>query len=504
MNPNPTIEFPVAEWKNALAGLSKVISKRTTLPVLEHLRVTRTAAGAVTLQATDLDVTATYQAAQPNTGEPCDFLVPFAPLHQAVKGSKETVQLIAEKKVVRLRTFVGASPMEQSFAGLPVDEFPPAPLVTGKPVSLDATFRDSFRQALDCCSDDAGRHVIQHVCLDTRPAEGHYLAATNGTHLFCANSFQFDLKAPVLIPDLPFLRWTKFMEDGAIELSVKAPTKTAGPWVQLKSGPWTFIAKSSDLVFPNWKQVVPEPKSTRTRVRFDAQAIETLLAGVPRLPGGDEVNRAVKLEIAGSTLTVKAKAKDAPDWTCLTVAGATITGKSVNISLNRDYLLKALRFGLTTAEIEDGLSPLDFYEGGRRMIVMPVRPSEAPVPAPSKPATPATPQNPSPSETPASATPSAQQEETPTAATKPTMPQNLTPPERGTRPVAPVSGDPKLGAFDELIAHVESVKAKLKEVSNDVAETLVLLKATEREKRASNKEIESVRATLRSLQRVQL
>ena len=501
---NPTIELPVAEWKNALTGLSKVISKRTTLPVLEHLRVTRTAAGAVTLQATDLDVTCTYQAAQPNAGEPCDFLVPFAPLHQAVKGSKESVQLIAEKKgPVRLRTFVGSNPMEQSFVSLPVDEFPPTPVVTGKPVSLDGTFRDSFRQALDCCSDEAGRPVIQHVCLDTRPAEGHYLAATNGRHLFCANSFQFDLKAPVLIPDLPFLRWTKFMEDGAIELSVKAPTKTAGPWVQLKSGPWTLLARSSDLEFPNWKQVVPAPKSTRTRVRFDSQAIETMLAGVPRLPGGDELNRAAKLEIAGSTLTVKAKAKDAPDWTCLTVAGATITGKSVNISLNRDYLLKALRFGLTTVEIEDDLSPLDFFEGGRHMIVMPVRPSEAPVSAPPNTATPAS-SNPSPSETPASATPSAQQVETPTAATNNIMPQNLTPPERGTRPIAPLNGDPKPGAFDELIAHVESVKAKLKEVSNDVAETLVLLKATEREKRASNKEIESVRATLRSLQRVQL
>lgn len=501
MNPNPTIELPAAEWKNALTGLSKVISKRTTLPVLEHLRVTRTAAGAVTLQATDLDATCTYQAAQPNIGEPCDFLVPFAPLHQAVKGSKESVQLIAESKgAVRLRTFVGASPMEQSFATLSVEEFPPAPLVTGKPVSLDATFRDSFRQALDCCSDDAGRHVIQHVCLDTRPTEGHYLAATNGTHLFCANSFQFDLKAPVLIPDRPFLRWTKFMDDGAIELSVKPQTKTTGPWVQLKSGPWTFIARSSDLVFPNWKQVVPEPKSGRTRIQFDAQAVETLLAGVPRLPGGDELNHAVKLEIAGSTLTVKAKAKDAPDWTCLTVAGATLTGKSVSISLNRDYLLKALRFGLTAVEIEDDLSPMDFYAGGRRMIVMPVRPSEAPVPAPAKPAS----SNPSHQETPASASPSAPPEETPTAVTKTTMPQNLTPPERGTRPVPPLNGDPKLGAFDELIAHVESVKAKLKDASNAVAETLVLLKATEREKRASNKDIESVRATLRSLQRVQI
>jgi len=370
--------------------------------------------------------------------------------------------------------------------------------VTGKPVALDAVFRDSFRQALDCCSDDAGRHVIQHVCLDTRPAEGHYLAATNGTHLFCANSFQFDLKVPVLIPDLPFLRWTKFMEDGAIELSVKPPTKTAGPWVQLKSGPWTLLTKTSDLVFPNWKQVVPEPKSTRTRIRFDAQAIETLLAGVPRLPGGDEVNRPVKLEIAGSTLTVKAKAKDAPDWTCLTVAGATLTGKSVSISLNRDYLLKALRFGLTTVEIEDDLSPLDFYEGGRRMIVMPVRPSEAPAPAPAKPATPA---SSNPSEAPASATPSAPPVETPTVEPKPTMPQNLTPPERSTRPVAPVNGETSYAA---VVTHLDGVKTKLRDVIAEINETVTLLKTAEKEQKVSTKEVESVRATLRSLQRMQV
>jgi DNA polymerase III sliding clamp (beta) subunit (PCNA family) len=498
---NPIIELPVAEWKTALTGLAKVISKRTSLPVLEHLRVTRTAAGVLTLQATDLDVSACYQAQAPNIGEPCDFLVPFAPLNQAVKGSKETVQLIAEANgPVRLRTFVGASPMEQSFATLPVDEFPPAPLVTGKPVSLDATFRDSFRQALDCCSDDAGRHVIQHVCLDTRHAEGHYLAASDGHHLFCANSFKFDLKAPVLISDLPFLRWTKFMEDGAIELCVKPKTKTEGPWVQLKSGPWTFISKSCGDEFPTWKNAVPAPNSGRTRIQLDGGAVATLLAGVPRLPGGDEVNRPVTLEIAGSTLTVKAQAKGAEDWTCLTVAGATLTGKSVSIALNRDYLLKALRFGLTTVAIEDDLTLLDFYEGGRRMIVSPVRPPEPP--AVPQPATPVSSDH-SPCETPASAMPSAQPVATPTAATQAPMPPTPTPPERGTRSLAPVNGETQ-SAFAAVVTHLDGVKAKLRDVMTELNGTLTLLKTAEKEQRVSAKEVESVRATLRSLQRMQV
>ena len=151
---NPVIELPAAEWKTALTGLGKVISKRSTLPVLEHLRVTRDRAGVVTMQATDLDTTATYQAEAPSAGEPCDFLVPFAPLNQAVKGSKETVQLIAETKDrVRIRTFIGASPIEQTLASLPVDEFPPTPVVSGKGIPVDAMFRDTLRQAYPTTHD---------------------------------------------------------------------------------------------------------------------------------------------------------------------------------------------------------------------------------------------------------------------------------------------------------------------------------------------------------------
>ena len=89
------------------------------------------------------------------------------------------------------------------------------------------------------------------------------------------------------------------------------------------------------------------------------------------------------------------------------------------------------------------------------------------------------------------------------------MPQNtLTPPERGIRPspshAARVNGEAKSNAFDEVIAQVESVKAKLREVATDLSATLALLKAAEREKKTSEKEVESVRATLRSLQRMQI
>ena len=493
-----TLELPAHELKTALTGLGKVISKRTTLPVLSHVRVTRTDKGVVTLQGTDLDSTVVYQAEQPDHGEPCDFLAPYEPLNKLVKGSKEPVQLTVEAKdKVRLKTFIGSSPMEQTLTTLPVDEFPPTPSISGKSIAVDASFRDALRQALDCCSDDGSRHVIQHVCLDPRSSDGHYIAGTDGRHLYAANSFHFELKDPVLIPDRPFLHWPKFIEDGVGQLTVKPATKKNElPWLKLQSGPWMLLTQSTDAEFPNWKQVVPAADSSLTVVRLDAGAVTTLLAGIPKLPGGEEFNRPVRLVITDQRLVVQARAKDASDWVRLVIESATITGKPISIGLNLDYLLKALRFGLRTVEFTDDLSPMVFSEGGRRMVVMPLRPDgampakAAPNPQPTEPS-PSAP-NPQPINPPVNEQPSpAQPQETTTMPkTTETNPTETTPSE--TSPVKAV------------IQHIENIKDTLKGVLKDFAEVLDCLKQLEKEKKASDKEMESVREKLREIQSVRI
>jgi len=497
---NPVIELPANELKTALTGLGKVISKRTTLPVLEHLRVTRTKEGTVTLEATDLDSTARYQVEQPSEGATCDFLVPFHRLNQLVKGGKEPVLIGLEpKNKIRLKTYVGNSPMEQTLDTLALDEFPPTPATTTKPLVLDATFRDRFREALDCCSGDGSRHVIQHVCLDTRPKDGHYLAATDGRHLYAANSFSFDLSKPVLIPDRPFLRWSKFMEAETTELTVKPETKQDGSWLQLKSGRWTFITKGCDSEFPNWKQVVPAADSSLTQVHFDAEAMATLLAGIPKLPHQDEINRGVTLEVTGSTVCFKARAKDAKDWTKLTIHSARIIGKSVSIALNREFVLKALRYGLTTLDISDDLSPVVFSEGGRRMVVMPLRPDSANTP--TKPVAQTTEQptsapNPQPTNStnpPANEQPSpAQPQETQTMPKETQTSQTAASTSAETSPVKAV------------VEHIENIKETLKSVIRQFSDVLDQLKQLEKEKRASDKEMESVREKLREIQSVRI
>src|ERR1700757_4088735 len=89
------IILPVSELKTPLSGLSKIISKRAVLPVLQHVRVERLADGALTISATDLDAFTAYQFEQNGEGNAESILVPFTSLHSIVKGcaGKESIGL---------------------------------------------------------------------------------------------------------------------------------------------------------------------------------------------------------------------------------------------------------------------------------------------------------------------------------------------------------------------------------------------------------------------------
>jgi len=490
---NETIEIPQFALRPALTGLGKVISKRSTLPVLGHVRVTRDRAGQVFLQGTDLDTFAVYRVPDPTPGPACDFLVHFAPLHAAAKG--ERIELVRESDTsVRLRTHLGAAPIEQLLPALPADEMPPLPEVTGPAQPLDEKFRDALREALTCCTDDISRPVLTHACLDVRDPHGHHIVATDGLQLYCANSFTFGFKEAVLIPNQRFLHWPGFMSDGTGELTVRPQSKRSGPWLKLVSGLWTFITKAGEGAFPEWKHHLPKSKYGLTRIVFDAKSVTTLLAGLPQLPAAKEMHAPVTLEVTEEgNVRFKARAKDAEAWSVLGFPGAQVNGRPVSVKLNREPLLKALRLGLIALEIQDDHSPLACWQGGRTLLIAPLRPEEESAKG----------EAPSPSETPASAPPSAPPVATPTEVPQPTMPPTPTPPERGPRSTAPVNGESQ-SAYGAAVSHLEGVKTQLRDVLTGINETVTLLKAAEKEQKVSAREVESVRATLRSLQRIQV
>ena len=300
-----------------------------------------------------------------------------------------------------------------------------------------------------------------------------------------------------IVPERRFLHWTGLAEDGPWQLAVQLDKEKAPEWVRLQSEHWTFTTKAVTGIYPNWRQVVPVAKAP-TRVHLGAEAVALMLQALPQLPVNNEYNQPVTLDFTGDKLVLRCQPKQGPAVE-VPVPDVQITGPGVAITLNRTYVCKALRFGLTELGLIDALSPMVFSAPGRKMIVMPMRPDVVAT-APVKP-------TPPPPEAAAEAHPSATQSQPPTEESKPMVTQANTPTaaasERGSLKTKPEDAGNGT-ALKAAIEHIEALKGRLRDVVTELTQAVDLIKAAEREKKASEKEVESVRTTLRSLQKVQI
>ena len=474
------ITLPAADLKQALPGLAKVVSRKTTLPVLQSVRVSRALDGFVTLSATDLDTFVTYRVKNPQAGEPLDVLLPFEQLNKTGKGSD--VVVIPEAKLkARLKYQVSGSSLEQSVTTLAPDEFPPTPKITEVPVKMPENFGETLRQAFETSSQDSSRYVLHGAFLDVKEPKCHTIVSTNGRCLFAANTFKFDLKESVNLSRQKFLEWNGFLQ-GECLMAVKTDKSNSG-WVKLTTPRWECIVKQIDGQFPNWRQVVPNDTETWTKVMLSEAAIKQMLNLSSKLPGDDNENRTLQLRV-DKELHLEGRNKDDKEFTSAQIADVKITGKSVITALNREYLQTALRCGLNEIRIHTELEPLLFLKPGKRLVVMPVRLNGATTqPVPTKPA---------PKPEPTATTPEPKAEAQPERKTE--MPKVSAKPEA---PKAPESST-------SLLDQIEQVKESAKNLVRDLTGLTDVVKQAEKDRRVNEKELENARAVLKKLQQVQI
>jgi len=508
MNP---ITLPMAELKPALTGLGKLIQKSHGLPVLKTIKVERTAEGWVSLTATDLDAFATVRLEQPAEGEPLALLVPHEQLARTIKScAKDESILVAPgaKQTGYLQYQLGSQLAEIEFESLPVVEFPEAPQINAAPIPLPEPLRTSIQQALECSSTDCTRLIINGICLDVSNAKAHYVVGTDGRHLFSSNSFSLPLKDSLIIPNHKFLGWPQFATDGEWQLRIGLPEKDKRTPFQITSRRWRFTSHPHEGNFPNWRQVIPAPNSAATTVDLDAEKIDGVLQTIQRMPCHDSNNGTIGVANTNGKFHLLGKSTGTADWTRVPIDDAKCSGRDTTVFLNRELLTKALGFGLTRIELIDARSPLRFSNGGRQMIIMPVRADAANAPA-----------KPAPSSVPSSAAASAaaEQPQNPPPQTQAAeQPKEETPMPKepnGTNGATHTNGaqrstetkteEPK-AALDTAIAQVEIVRGDFRNAIAGLNKLGELLKQVQRENKSSDKEIQSVRQTLRSLQSVRI
>jgi hypothetical protein len=237
-------------------------------------------------------------------------------------------------------------------------------------------------EAFQCASVDETRLILNGAYLDVSGKQGHYVVATDGRHLYSSNSFTLDLQNSLLIPEHKFLGWKEFNNDGEWQIRVEKEM------FQISSRRWRFVTRTIEGNYPNWKQVVPDPNQYNTRIELTTAAMEAILALVPKIPCHDVMNNPIGLIVEGKKLMLRGRGANDSKWTDLDVEGATVKGKPVTVFVNRNFLTKALKFGMGTIEMIDPLTPLKFSSGGKQMIIMPIRSTE---PVPTAASTPASP-----------------------------------------------------------------------------------------------------------------
>jgi DNA polymerase III sliding clamp (beta) subunit (PCNA family) len=469
MNP---IALPLAELKSALSGISKVINHKATLPALLCVKVERTSDGWIALTGTDLDRFITLRLEHPDEGPPIAVLIPYDQLLQLSKNCSKEERLLIETTpegtLIRfaLANNLGASKVKP----FPVDQFPQVPRIKADAVPLPPSVRESLHQALDCASTDETRYILNGAFIDASNPKAFNVVGTDGKHLYSANSFTLPIKLSVLIPSHKFLGWKEFNTDG--EWQLKADSDN----IQLSSRRWRFITRQIQGNYPNWRQTVPNPAYDKIHITLDPSKLETLIKLVQRIPCHDpDRYQTIGLEWRDGQFLLLGKDSDNEPWTRVPVSDVQGKGPDMRIFLSRRFLIKAFGYGMNTISLVDPMHPLRLHTKAKQMIVMPLR---------MDPGQPPTPQQPKPVNMPA-----------PRQSVPPPTPMITNPTSEGPAP----SNDQKT-PVEEAIDMTLIIRDKFNEGFNMLRDLSVKLKTINRDQKASAREMQSVRSTLRSIQ----
>jgi DNA polymerase III sliding clamp (beta) subunit (PCNA family) len=483
-----------SELKASVAGLSRIIPGKVTVPVLAGVRFEADQTGTVRATATDLEQTAVYRFVNTTSVAVGAFVLPLPALKELTRGAdREHVELKSDGQQVQVTNHVGGHQIRFTLNTLPAEEWPEI----AKPVPCRPAegFLEAYRRLLPFASSDETRYAINHICVDVdgkgeRPVA---MVAVDGRRLSVWNSMAFDLKRSVLVPSSRFLAWTGLT--GKVEIGLRedvTPRRGKNPesskaWFGLKVGSWEYVVREPDVSFPNWRQVIPdysvEPEKVQSCV-FTDQDADALHKILPGFPGHDGYNAAiVMVGTPDGRLIISGRGKDSKQDTVLSMTGGSrYEGKGGQIGINREYLLDALAAGFRTFSYVDEMSPLvSRDQKGGTHVVMPVRVEHEAAAAKPVPVVPVE---------------SGESTETVT------VPAPVTG-ETNKEEVMPEKTE-ELSALDRLQAAFETAKQKIREANSALVDLAGLIKDVAREDKQRRTEVESVRSGLAKLQSIKV
>ncbi len=354
------VSVRAADLKAALPGLGRIIPRNPSLAVLGCVKVEAAGPGAVRLTATDLDLTLSLELPATVANGFTPFLVPLPRLRELVHRSRseELVPLAPMGKVP------------------PLGEFPEIPQVRAPGLTLPEPVAASLRRAFACASQDPTRAILRGAFLDTSGTgdRAHRIVGTNGRALFSNNSLHLPLKQSVVLPDHPLWKWKPLAESGPWTLRLGRDKHRNGVFrIEGPDHRWSATGRLLDGTYPNYRQVIPSPDQFRTRIVLSEAALEAVSRLLPRLPGKQLASRPVGLHCEKGRFGLLAREANDEPWILHPVDQCEMEGPDQCVFVDRDYLARAVEFGLHRISVVDPMTAVQFSRGGDLLVVMPVR-----------------------------------------------------------------------------------------------------------------------------------
>jgi len=484
------ITLPRHQIREACQGFSKVISGKTTIPVLGCVRF-EAGSGKCRAQVTDLDQVVQFRFADAEVFRDGACIIPFTALKDVTKGAKnEHVEVYADASDdVQLVNHVGGHAVSQPIAGMDLDEWPAIDTsVTTKPAD---EMIQAYKRLIPFSSTDETRWVLNSVFVEGGKGEKPVtMVATDGRRLACFNSMALPLKKSIVVPRSKFLSWPKL--PGDVEIGIREDNDLT--WLGVKAGSFTYAVKCVSGTYPNYRQVIPAEPGENVITLADSD-VDLLKQVLPTFPGGED------LTVVGNNgkVTLYGCGPDDDRWTTLTLDQTTYKGERKFIGINRYFLLDALDAGFLEFAINDEFSPLLSRDGkGGTHVLMPMRVQD---PVDTEEAE----ETVHPAADTAGVVPD-QPVEQPVVEKHDAEPEPVAKKPTTRRKKMPKVNEQKndTPALDRVLAACDAAKTKVKEAGQALTELGAAIRDAAREQKTQSKEIDSARAALAKLQAISL
>jgi len=356
----------------ALQVVSRAISSRTTLPILNNILIEATSEG-LALTATNLEIgirklVAAEVAAEGSTTAPARLLTDFV---STLPDDELEMTLDPASQSLSLR----CARFDTHIKCIEAEEFPPGPR-PDEGDRLEVALDDlvgAVEQTQMAASTDEARPVLTGVLVQVQ-GESLTLAATDGHRLAVrklAAAGPTELEASLIVPARALAELSRVLkgEPGKVEIVISK----ARNQVFFRAGSSELTSRLIDGKYPNYAQVIPSKSSTKVRVPT-SELTQTVRA--VSLFARDSAN-VIRVKAQSGALTLSATTNEVGDSKA--EMSADVDGSDIQIAFNARYVLDALGV-IGEDEVEllfDGpLSPGLMRPPGKEhylYVIMPVR-----------------------------------------------------------------------------------------------------------------------------------